>query len=616
MASDRSGCHHHHDRFRPSLEIDEILPVDEVAVTSSSSRRSSTSTSSTASLKATKSPAQDSVTMPTSTEHQRYSSFSNAQKRFIVTMVTLASFFSPLSAQIYYPVMPTLVEKYHLSNALINLTITTYMILQGLAPAFMGTFADICGRRPAYVLAFAIYTAANIGLALQNNYPALMVLRCLQSAGSSGTVSFGYGVIADIVTPAERGTYVGPMAAGVMLAPALGPVIGGFLAKFLGCRSVFWFLVIVAGGYLVLYALFVPETARKVVGDGSSLPKERWRWTGAQWWQRGRKPASAVNNRAEAGIEPATVQDDLNGVGNAVGASRLRFPNPLKAFTILLEPDALIIISAIGLLMLTNVALLTSTPSLFSEIYGFNDLQIGLCFLPLGIGAALGAILNGVFLNHSYRHHAESLNLPLDPLIATNLQGFPIERARLRPFFPLIILTILTIIPYGFVLERRTNLAAPLILQFLNGFATIACTNSLNTLLVDLFPDQPATAAAACNLIRCWLGALGAAVVEFMLSAMGWGWCFAFLGLLMLVSVGLVGVEYVYGARWRESRRVPREMDCEDGRNALQLIDETEEEDGKASGKDGKASGKDGKDTATDFGTGILEKNPRGLTTV
>ncbi|KAL4999664.1 major facilitator superfamily domain-containing protein [Aspergillus recurvatus] len=592
MASDRSGYHQHHDRVRPSIEIDEILPADKVAITTtSSSCQSSFPASCSASSKATKSPGEGSAmptVMPTTTmEPKRYSAFSNGQKHLIVTMVTLASFFSPLSGQIYFPVMPTLVRNYHLSNALINLTITTYMILQGLAPAFMGTFADTCGRRPAYILAFAIYTAANIGLALQSSYPALMVLRCIQSAGSSGTVSFGYGVIADIVTPAERGSYVGPMAAGVMLAPSLGPVIGGLLAKFLGWRSVFWFLVIVAGGYLVSYILLVPETARTIVGDGSLMTRERWRWSGAQLLERKRKSASGsgVNVDSEVGVRTATKQGISNGNGQASTASRLRFPNPLNAVYILLEPDALIIVSSIGLLMLTNVALLASTPSLFSEIYDFNDLQIGLCFLPLGIGAALGAILNGYFLNRSYRRHAESLDLPLDPSMATTLQDFPIEQARLQPFFPLIILTILTITPYGFVLEQRANLSAPLILQFLNGFATIACTNTLNTLLVDLFPDEPATAAAACNLIRCWLGALGAAVVDYMLRGMGWGWCFVFSGLLLLPSAGLVWVEFVYGAKWRESRSVRRGRERGSGTDGSEAIKEDGKCDRKGSGK-------------------------------
>jgi len=168
--------------------------------------------------------------------------------------------------------MPILVQNYHLTPELINLTITTYMILQALTPSFIGTFADAGGRRPAYIIAFTVYTAANIGLALQNRFAALLVLRCIQSAGSSGTVAFGYVVSADITTTAELGKYIGPTAAGVMVAPALGPVIGGLLAKFLCWRSVFWFLVIVSGGYLVLFVIAMPETARKIVGDGSLAP--------------------------------------------------------------------------------------------------------------------------------------------------------------------------------------------------------------------------------------------------------------------------------------------------------------------------------------------------------
>lgn len=300
-----------------------------------------------------------------------HSAFGKYQKIFIVVMVTLASFFSPLSGQIYYPVMPTLIKNYHLTTALVNLTITTYMILQGLAPSFMGTFADNGGRRPAYIIAFAIYTAANIGLAVQNSFAALLVLRCIQSAGSSGTVAFGYGVIADIATPAERGKYIGPMSAGVMVAPALGPVIGGLLSRFLGWRSVFWFLVIVSGGYLLIYMIAMPETARTIVGDGSLPPREWWRMSLVQYLstRQFRRRRANRTNQEQSEHRPRS--------------SKLKFPNPLASFAILLEKDALIIISYVGLVMFGNVALLTSTPNLFPRLYGFNELQVGLCFLSV-----------------------------------------------------------------------------------------------------------------------------------------------------------------------------------------------------------------------------------------
>lgn len=76
------------------------------------------------------------------------------------------------------------------------------------------------------------------------NYGALLGLRCLQSAGSSSTVALCTAVVADLVTSAERGQYIGFTAVPAVLAPALGPVVGGLLSEFLGWRSIFWFLAI------------------------------------------------------------------------------------------------------------------------------------------------------------------------------------------------------------------------------------------------------------------------------------------------------------------------------------------------------------------------------------
>ena len=69
---------------------------------------------------------------------------------------------------------------------LVKLTVTSYMIVSGITPAIVGDLADMVGRRPVYLATFLVYLAAKIGLALQRSYPALLVLRMLQSAGGSG----------------------------------------------------------------------------------------------------------------------------------------------------------------------------------------------------------------------------------------------------------------------------------------------------------------------------------------------------------------------------------------------------------------------------------------------
>lgn len=155
-----------------------------------------------------------------------YSTFSKTSKRWIAVAASFSAMFSGLSSFIYYPAVTPIAEDLHTSIELVNLTMTSYLIVSGLAPSIIGDLADRTGRRPLYIATFAIYFAANVGLALQDSYPALFTLRMLQSAGSSGqlpishqrqdadsicqgTITLAYGVLADIAPPAERGWYVG-----------------------------------------------------------------------------------------------------------------------------------------------------------------------------------------------------------------------------------------------------------------------------------------------------------------------------------------------------------------------------------------------------------------------
>ena len=121
-----------------------------------------------------------------------------------------------MSASIYFPALNTLAVDFDKSNAIINLTITSYMVFQGLSPTVFSDLAGPLGKRPTYIVTFIIYLAANIGLALQNSYVALLVLRAVQSTGSSGTVALAFGVVSDIAISSERGTFIGIAASGAL----------------------------------------------------------------------------------------------------------------------------------------------------------------------------------------------------------------------------------------------------------------------------------------------------------------------------------------------------------------------------------------------------------------
>lgn len=84
---------------------------------------------------------------------------------------------------------------------------------------FVGNFADHVGRRPAYIACFVIYVGACMGCALTPNFVGLLILRMLQSSGSSGTMSLASGVASDLSIAHERGKYMGWAISGSMFGP-------------------------------------------------------------------------------------------------------------------------------------------------------------------------------------------------------------------------------------------------------------------------------------------------------------------------------------------------------------------------------------------------------------
>ena len=501
---------------------------------------------------------QDLEAITTTASKAPYSIFTMKQKRFIVAMAAWGGFFSAVSANIYFPALNTLSAEFNVSSTLINLTLTTYTICQGLAPTMVGDLADMAGRRPAYIICFIVYIGANIGLALCNNYASLLVLRCLQSTGSSGTIALGSGVVADIASSSERGSWMGWNSAGPMIAPAIGPVVGGILAQFLGWRSIFWFLVILSALYLSSLLLFFPETGRNVVGNGS-IPPQPWNMSLISHLSA-KKVAQAEAARRPS-LERTVTQTSLQQQAQKDLANRrkLRWPNPLHTLKIVAEKDVGLLLFFNSLVYIAFYDLTASNPYLFAQIYGFNDLQIGLCYIPYGVGAIIAPIVNGRMLDWNFRRLAKKEGISIDNKRGIDLRNFPIEKARIQVTLPLVAIGDAAYLCYGWVMQVNAPLAAPLVLQFIIGLCITGSFNTMNVLLVDLYPLSPSTATAANNLVRCLMGAWGAAVIVPMIDSMGRGWAFTLIALVVALFSPILLVLQKWGPTWREERRVKAE---------------------------------------------------------
>lgn len=514
-----------------------------------------------------------------------YTVFPPSTRKWIVTMITFAGFISPMTANIYFPVLDAVSFDLGISLSQANLTLTTYMIMQAFSPTLYGDFGEKAGRRPAFIISFLVYICANLGLALAKNYAALLVLRMLQSFGSSGSLALCYAVVADVAVSAERGKYMGFVSAGINIGPSLSPVVGGLIGQYLGWHAIFWFCLIYTAVWLVPYVLFVPETCRNVVGNGSVKPGVWWNMTlldivkrRRERRKRRRQAMGKGSSEEEKGEYAAEKADEAKRT-----RPKLRFPNPFNALKVVSHPDLALLISYGTLIYLVFILNCATLGTQFADRYGYNQLETGLCYLPYGIGCTVAAVVNGRILDWNYRRLAKKMGMTIDYKRGDDLSKFPIEKARLQPVIPILGVGVIATIGYAWALETTTHVAGPLVLLFVVGLCVTGSFSLVNTLVVDLYPEAPATAVAATNLVRCLCGAGATAFIDAMLRKIGVGWTFTFWPLVLVVFSPVFYVLMTRGPGWRAQRkaRFQRERERKEEKERLANEMSTEETEDK-----------------------------------
>lgn len=426
-----------------------------------------------------------------------------------------------------------------------NLTVTSYLIFQGLAPSLWGPISDVKGRRTAYMLTFLVFLGACIGLAEIKNYATLIVLRCLQSTGSASTIAIGSGVIGDITTRAERGGYMGIFQAGLLVPVAIGPVIGGAIAGSLGWKAIFWFLAIYSGVFLCLLIVLLPETLRSIVKNGSQLPSNLLTRYPLKFYRK----KSKVNWQREASTDQFAPKKHVDIFG------------PLK---ILLSNHAAPIIIFLAIYYGVWQMSITAMSSLFESRYNLTEVQIGLTFIANGVGSMVGTLITGKILDKDYRRVKAKYEASLDTerRESTQEENFPLEKARLRLVPTFSLLQCLSILLFGWAIQHphKVHIAVPIVSTFITGWTAISTQSLIMTYLVDIFHDRSAAASASLNLARCLFAAGGTSFIMPMIDGVGVGVAFTICAAVQVVA--LVGplVQYKFAAGWRLKDREKAEQ--------------------------------------------------------
>lgn len=165
--------------------------------------------------------------------------FSSAEIRAVIAGLMLAMFLAALDQTIVATALPTIAVDLHSWN-LVSWVISSYLITSTVTTPIYGRLSDLYGRKLTLLVSITVFVGASVLSAISSTMVELVCARALQGIGGGGLRSISQAVIADLISPRDRGRYQGYIAGAVAVANALGPLLGGLLSQYASWHWIFW----------------------------------------------------------------------------------------------------------------------------------------------------------------------------------------------------------------------------------------------------------------------------------------------------------------------------------------------------------------------------------------
>ena len=166
----------------------------------------------------------------------------------------------PFSIDTYLPAFTGIATAIGATPVEMQQTLSAYLFGFAIMNLFHGALSDSFGRRPVVLWGLALFTLASIGCAMSQNIGALVFFRAVQGMSAGAGIVVSRAVIRDMFPPADAQRVMSQVTIYFGVAPAVAPMVGGFLFVHADWHSIFWFLTAV--GVILWIANFklLPET--------------------------------------------------------------------------------------------------------------------------------------------------------------------------------------------------------------------------------------------------------------------------------------------------------------------------------------------------------------------
>ncbi|MFW9616144.1 multidrug effflux MFS transporter [Aquabacterium sp.] len=151
----------------------------------------------------------------------------------------------PFAIDTYLPAFAGIAADLQATPLQIQQTLSAYLFAFAFMSLFHGALSDSLGRRPVVLTGIAVFTLASVGCALSTDITHLIAFRALQGLSTGAGIVVSRAVIRDLFPPADAQRVMSQVTLFFGVAPAVAPIVGGFLFVHSSWHAVFWFLALV-----------------------------------------------------------------------------------------------------------------------------------------------------------------------------------------------------------------------------------------------------------------------------------------------------------------------------------------------------------------------------------
>jgi EmrB/QacA subfamily drug resistance transporter len=180
-------------------------------------------------------------------------------KWILAMVVILGVFMSILDQTIVNIAIPRLQTAFGADIHSVQWVLTAYILAQGVATPTAAYFADTLGIKRFYIISLAAFTLGSALCGLAWSLPILITFRVLQGLGGAALFPLSITLLFREFPPQERGTAMGFFGVPALLAPAIGPTLGGYLVTFVGWQAIFFINVPIGIIAIILTVILIRE---------------------------------------------------------------------------------------------------------------------------------------------------------------------------------------------------------------------------------------------------------------------------------------------------------------------------------------------------------------------